>query len=506
MAKKSERTGYQVGIWIRVSTEDQAKGESPEHHERRARFYAESKGWEVIEVYHLEGVSGKSVMEHPEAKRMLSDVKRGKISCLIFSKLARLARNTRELLDFADLFREAGADLVSLQESIDTSTPAGRLFYTMIAAMAQWEREEIASRVAASVSVRAKMGKSLGGQAPFGYRFEDKQLVPDPNEAPVRKLMYELFLTHRRKKKVARLLNEQGHRTRKGAEFSDTTVDRLLRDPTAKGKHRLNYTSSVDSRKAWKLKPESEWEYADVPPIVSEEVWNRANSILEEARAKLKKPTKPTVHLFAGLTFCECGGKMYVLSGSPKYVCQKCRNKLAADDLEAVYLAQLADFFTSAPALRSKLEEGRAALVEKEQLLTVKRRDLEKTKGEIDRVYRLYVDERLTAEQFSEFFEPLEARKKALEVEIPQAEAEIDRERIDSLSVGEVISEAESLKAQWPSLSKEGRRAVVESITQRITVGVGIETNVEIELSYIPSGEELTKRQRNFRGSWRSPA
>ena len=48
-----------VGVWIRVSTEDQARGESPEHHEKRARAYAEARGWEVGEVYHLEGVSGR---------------------------------------------------------------------------------------------------------------------------------------------------------------------------------------------------------------------------------------------------------------------------------------------------------------------------------------------------------------------------------------------------------------------------------------------------------------
>src|SRR3990170_4622436 len=86
-----------VGIWIRVSTEDQAHGESPEHHEKRARYYAESKEWKVKEVYHLEAVSGKSVKDHPEAQRMQNDIKRGHISGLIFSKLARLARNTREL-------------------------------------------------------------------------------------------------------------------------------------------------------------------------------------------------------------------------------------------------------------------------------------------------------------------------------------------------------------------------------------------------------------------------
>src|SRR6266446_1900890 len=117
-----------VGIWIRVSTEDQAKGESPEHHERRARYYAESKDWKVKEIYHLEAVSGKSVKDHPETQRMLRDMKSGHITGLIFSKLARLARNTRELLEFADFFEKHGADLVSLQESIDTSTPAGRFF------------------------------------------------------------------------------------------------------------------------------------------------------------------------------------------------------------------------------------------------------------------------------------------------------------------------------------------------------------------------------------------
>ncbi|MFA6060466.1 MAG: recombinase family protein [Taibaiella sp.] len=117
-----------VGIWIRVSTDMQVKDESPEHHELRAKDYINAKGWKLVKTYRLDGVSGKTIMKHPETQRMLRNIKSGQINGLVFSKLVRLARNTKELLEFADIFKSAKANLISISENIDTSTPSGMLF------------------------------------------------------------------------------------------------------------------------------------------------------------------------------------------------------------------------------------------------------------------------------------------------------------------------------------------------------------------------------------------
>lgn len=492
--KENSVLNKQVGIWIRVSTEDQAKGESPQHHEQRARSYAAAKGWTVAEVYDLAGVSGKSVMEHREAQRMLADIKRGHISGLIFSKLARLARNTRELLDFSDFFRAQNADLISLQESIDTSTPAGRLFYTMIAAMAQWEREEIADRVKASVSIRAKLGKPLNGKAPFGYYWKDKKLMPHPDEAPVRKLIYELFAQHKRKKTVARLLNERGCRTRDGSNFSDTTVGRLIQDPTAKGIHRANYTRRVAGNKPWALKPEHEWILNSVDPIVSEELWNQCNELLESRRVDQVRPAKRPVHLFAGLVLCQCGKKMYVPTNTPKYVCSSCRNKIPIVDLEGIFLDELKDYLLSPEKVFAYLGRANETITEKNALLESLKKELQKIKQEYDQTYRLYLEAALTVQQFKEIFQPLDARKHQLEEEIPRVEAEVDLLKVDGLSSEHIMAEIKSLGTRWPEMSLEERFKIVELLVKEITIGKSGE--ISLNLYYLPGFEEMTNRQR----------
>jgi Recombinase len=159
--------------------------------------------------------------------------------------------------------------------------------------------------------------KSTGGIAPLGYRWQDGKLIVEKSESSTRKLIYELFIKHKRKKTVAKLLNDLGYRTRNGSLFSDTTIDRLLRDTTAKG-------IRVENGKE-----------VNVEAIVENELWERANNLLGQ------KQTKPPVHLFVGFAYCDCGGKMIVPNNAEKYVCLECKKKIGIDDLEEIFSSQL---------------------------------------------------------------------------------------------------------------------------------------------------------------------
>jgi site-specific DNA recombinase len=494
-----------VGIWIRVSTEMQVQSDSPEHHERRARLYAEAKGWQVEEVYRLEAVSGKSVIDHPEAKRMLADVKRGKITGLVFSKLARLARNTKELLEFADYFKKQDADLISLDESLDTSSPAGRFLFVMIGALAEFERAEIASRVQASVPIRAKLGKPLGGSSPFGYVWRDGKLVPDEKEAPVRKLLYELYQEHGRKRTVARILNERGYRTRGGGTFSMTTITRLLRDPTAKGVRIANSTKNVGKSKPIARKPESEWVYHQVEPIVSEELWDACQALLDGSRSKYGKPAKRAVHLFAGYAFCGCGGKMYVkTSNKSRYVCSSCgKTKIPIVDLEGVYHEQLRTLAVSPGEVEKHFAAANETLGEKQRLLDVLSAEREKVSAERERLYELYMARGIEKEDFASRYRPFTERLEQIDQELPALQAQIDVLKINQLSEAEVRSAATNLYDRWPLLPFGEKRQIIEAITEKIVIA---QEDIDISFLYQPSVETAANGLRSIRGSWRPRA
>lgn len=160
------------------------------------------------------------------------------------------------------------------------------------------------------------MTKGKTGPASFGYQRRGGRLVKHPDEAPVRRRIFELFAEHQRKQTVAEYLNAEGCATRSGSPFTGQTIGRLLKDERVTGVPR------------------------QVEQIVPKELFERCKAILATQRTS-GGARRRTVHLFAGFVFCQCGQKMYVPSSSGKYVCGDCRTKIPTDDLEAVFCAQL---------------------------------------------------------------------------------------------------------------------------------------------------------------------
>lgn len=479
-----------VGIWIRVSTEDQARGESPKNHEHRGRMYAELKNWDVVELYDLSGVSGKSVIDHPEAKRMLADVASGKIKALIFSKLARLARNVRELLDISDQFQQHGANLVSIEESIDTSTPAGRLLFTVIGALAQWEREEISARVSASIPIRARQGKPTGGKGPFGYMWQDRQLVINPAEAPLVREMFDTFLKTRKLQTTWTALNKKGYRSRNGAKFGSTTLKRILTDPTYKGTKRANYSKSKGNHKSWELKPQKDWVFFEVEPLIDEKKWNEVNTIIKQNAAPFPSTPPPEggKYAFSGLLTCGvCNQKMYVRKfetmKDPRYVCRGCKSKIDESDLFTQFHEGLKCMVVNPEQLQSAAPSDEQAILAKENELKILKNEVKGVDRKIDNLLDLVNDGSLDRKTFSERIGGVQERKQQLEEEIPRLEGEIAFLRASDIGKDYLRTQATTLYAMWDTVDTDKRARIARELLGGVTV---TKDEVIYEYFYLP--------------------
>ena len=151
-------------VYIRVSTDEQVgSGLGLEAQEDRCRAYATSRGYDVVWVFSDPGVSGTIAPDDRVGMAAaLTRLDRGDADTLIAASLTRLGRSTRDVLDLADRAQACGWDLVMLDLSLDTSTPTGRFALTMLAAVAQLERDQISERTKAALAALKARGVKLG--------------------------------------------------------------------------------------------------------------------------------------------------------------------------------------------------------------------------------------------------------------------------------------------------------------------------------------------------------
>src|SRR3569623_1635153 len=206
--------------YVRVSTDRQAEqGVSLEAQEAKIRAMATVQGAELLDVIVDGGESAKS-LNRPGLKRLLEMMNKGEIEAIIIAKLDRLTRSVKDLCGLLELLEKRKVALISVAESLDTSSAAGRLVITIMGAVSQWEREAIGERTRDALRHKRAQGYRAGN-LPFGYRLaqDGRTLEPEHTEQKAISEIHRLRRGGTSLRRIARLLNDQGLRTRRGTAW-----------------------------------------------------------------------------------------------------------------------------------------------------------------------------------------------------------------------------------------------------------------------------------------------
>lgn len=218
-----------VLAYVRVSTEMQVDGgHSLEAQRSKVAAWCALHDAELVAVHEDAGLSASS-LDRPALAAALAELAAGRADALLVCKLDRLTRSTRDLGDLLDRATAGGWALLSVAESLDTSTAAGRLVVSVLGAVAQWEREAIGERTAAAMGAMKTAGLYTGGRVPYGYRVDaEGRLVADEAELAVKRAAAELRAAGLTLRAVGAALAERGLLPRGGGAWSTSALDRLL--------------------------------------------------------------------------------------------------------------------------------------------------------------------------------------------------------------------------------------------------------------------------------------
>lgn len=228
VAESGRVAAHRAVVYIRVSTVGQAtEGVSLDAQRGRAEAWAAANGYTVAAVHVDAGLSGGRADNRPALQAALDEVTREGGALVVYS-LSRLARSVRDTLTIGDRLDRAGADLVSLSESIDTTSAAGKMIFRMLAVLSEFERDLVSERTSMALAHKRAKGEHTGGDAPFGYRVAAGLLVAEPAEQAVVERARTLRASGLSLRAVTRSLDAAGLRSRVGRPFGLTQVVRML--------------------------------------------------------------------------------------------------------------------------------------------------------------------------------------------------------------------------------------------------------------------------------------
>lgn len=270
-------------VYARVSTAEQAlDATSLDDQVERGEAYAKAMGWEVIGSVVDRGATGASALAD---RRMGKKLFTTEADVIITWSIDRFTRSAYKGLADIEALESAGKSLVFVKEAVDTSTPSGRLFRTMLTAFAEFEREQIRDRSMSGRFGAAEADKWPSGSLPYGYLFhpDDGDIVEDHSEATAIRLAFELRDTVGWGfAKIAEALNDQGFHPRprrdrstgemRTGQFSAGSIQTYITNEAYKGSGiKRNLSATLGGKRKVFTYP--------APAIVTEDRWTRSQTI-----------------------------------------------------------------------------------------------------------------------------------------------------------------------------------------------------------------------------------
>ena len=285
-------------------------------------FIKQNPAWTFVSGYIDEGLSGISTRKRENFNRMVDDSAQDMFDLVITKEISRFARNTLDSIQYTRELLLNGVGVYFQNDNINTFDEDSELRLSIMSSIAQDELRKLSSRVKFGHQQAIKKNVVLGNSRIFGYQKDNKRLVIDEDEAPMVRELFELYATDNYSmKQIEQIFWEKGYRNHNGNKIAHTTMSNMISNPKYKGWYVGNKVKVVDMfTKKQKFLPPEEWVmFPDesgeiVPAIVSEELWDAANAVLQRRSEDVKNRQGICNHanLLTGKLFCtECGQPYY---------------------------------------------------------------------------------------------------------------------------------------------------------------------------------------------------
>ena len=310
-----------VTFYARVSTE---KYEQLNSLENQIQYYTEliksKESWVFVEGYIDEGISGTSTKKRDSFNRMIADAKSGRFDFIITKEISRFSRSTLDSIKYTQELLEHNVGVLFQNDNINTLDPDSEFRLVVMAGVAQDEVRKLSERLKFGFRQSIRNGRVLGNDKIWGYDKKNCKLTVNEDEARVVHLVFDLYANQGLGiRRLSQALYDMGFSSRKGNEFNVLTVRNILTNPKYKGWYCGNKTQSIDYRsKKSAFLDESEWvTYPDpnVPAIVSEALWDRANALYKSRSAQMQSHQSAAAYhnryAYSGKLICEEHGTSF---------------------------------------------------------------------------------------------------------------------------------------------------------------------------------------------------